>query len=1215
MLSISKSRKLKHLPGLAINLFLSFSLISCDWFNLNIENFFVKYTETAAIEKDYKTNSIGKSISGIECVESNEDKSVNFYLRNPQHYKLLFSYEFDHKEIDLKFNPNDICTFIQADNGELMTMTFGQDFLHRIEMGEVQELDDDGNPTGRIQKDISGTITIKESETERTFDPYHLEILVNSAPPRMRGAVIQRDQPVPNNSGNKAHLVACFNIKDLNNTVHQADTKQLYIGDELYNIDFSGGSISITDSRGSTTGLKLSATAPAALCHLDGSESVFAAGASADGYLPLYYTTDIDADSDIASNTISYTIELKDDENFSTAVIVENVTDRLRPPQVNVTSTAIDYAADDTTGTFDLVISHSGECYHNENGVEVDSTPVTTTTSITYEVYNQSGTVVAEGTKTSPVTVPVEIGKYYVKAYASCIGYIDSDYMNDDEEHCSTPENAFTVHRSQNFYVRKTGNNGINNGSKNKPYRTIQKCIDQIRNMAQNDPTDNYYCIILQSDISVDSSDTSSVLADFTKTGVSSDEELVYYIEGNSYTVNATGKSTASKIGSGTKVILNNVNIKGAGIEVDSGTLDFESGSIKGITSNDSGCAIKALSGELFLGTDGLVTVSGNTCTADEDPCAVYIGGTTDCGITKAVIYDNKDSDDNPANLYLAKNSDQQKLLNITGAITGTKIGIQTESEPVAGSYVTFTNAYGYNQGNNEDVTPGTYFIGDKEGVGFDAATGEAVLAKNGGSFNINFEEDITFALESMYVPYHTEKTMNIIVTKKKTVGTETKETDVTADCTDFNYSLCYFGDDIGSTYYTNSTTRSFTIKNTLRSGTYKLFVSCKYHNVIYSQELEVGVRTTDEFYVSENGDDSNSGLTAQQPLKTFGRALKLFEGTGSTNFLTIYISGNVQLGTLNSERTNALNTTIPSLRIESPTGASINGGSATILRVNSQSAVVIKNVKLVNDESTYALKLENAKAKLTVQGKTALGNVYLKNGSFINADSSLELPSGFENYALVTPERTALGTKVCEGDWQKFENFILTCKDTFNNQDYLRFVNRAGKISLGYEFVPTWEKHLPDLSDDDIIGLMNDATAVNGVRVYNNWQLCNNHANVGYDQERWAKMVGSTLVFRTNEGRYGVMTLFHVYRKEYKKGLKKHKKMEAYWWMRFTGEGEQESRAMDSFNSDIDCAFHGETGNVNDIHTGNGSAINGATFYVLHYGNKWPGNVDDCWM
>lgn len=1213
MFSIKKYSKLKSLFGLTTSLFLSFSLISCDLFNLDLEGFFVKYTETAAIDKDFKTDSIGIDISGIECVESNEDKTVTFYLRNPQHYKLLFSYEFDHKEIAGKFSSQDVCSFSQSDDGNSMTMTFNKEFLYELEMGAVEELDEEENPTGRIQKDISGTILITESETERVFEPYHLQIAVNSLPPRMRGAVIQRDQGVPNNSGKTAHLVACFNIKNLSGTVHQADTKDLYIGNELYHIDFSSGSISITDSNGSTTGLKLSVTPPPALCHLDGSESVFTASSSADGYLPLYYTTDIDADSEIASNTLSYTIKLKDDANFSTSATVENVIDRLRPPSVNVTSTATDYSADDVTGTFDLVISHGGESFHKEGDVEIESTPASKTPSITYEVYNQSGTVVAEGTKASPVTIPVEIGKYYVKAYASCAGYIDSDYMDDDETHCASLSNAFTVHRSQNFYVNKQGSNGACNGSKNKPYRTIQKCIDQIREIAENDPTDNSYSIILQSDITSDSSDTTSILADFTKNGVSSTEDLVYYIEGNGYTINAAEKTVAAKLSGGTNVTFDNVNIKGAGIQVDSGILKFTSGSVKDISSSTAGCAIKALGGDLYLGTEGLVTVSGNTCSAEENPCAVYIGGTASIAVKKAYIYNNKDSDNHPANLYLAKDEDSnQKLLTIIDTLTGSKIGIQTESLPAAGSFVTFTNAYGYNNSKNQNVTPGTYFIGDKDGVGFDAATGEAVLAKNGGSFNINFEEDITFALESMYVPYHTQKEMKIIVTKKKTEGTEIKETDVTADCTNFNYSLCYYGDDIGSDYYTNSTTHSFTIKDTLPSGTYRLFVSCKYNNVLYSQEIEVGVRTTDEFYVSENGDDGNNGRSASQPLKTFGRALKLFENSGSTNFLTIYVSGNVQLGTLNTERTNTLDATIPSLRIESPTGASINGGSSTILKVNSQSAITIRNVKFVNDESTYALNINNAKAKLTIQGKTALGRVYLKNGTFITADASLELPSGLENYAVVTPERTALGTKVCEGKSAKFGKIKLTCKDTFNNEEYLRFVNDEGKISLGYEFIPSWEKRLPDLSDDDIKGLINDgATAVNGVRVLNSCQLCNAHANVSYDQERWARMVGTTVVFRTNEWNYGVMTLEHVVRDK----VGKKKMMRAYWRIRFIGQGEQDSRGMDSENSDIDVAFAGTNGRTNDIHTGNGRAINGATFYVLHYGNKWPDNVDNCWM
>ncbi|MCR5079853.1 MAG: hypothetical protein K6B17_00730, partial [Treponema sp.] len=371
-----------NFPSLSHSLFsliFIFSLTSCDFFHVGVKEFFVKYTETAAIEKDVKSDSIGKSLSGIDCIESNEDKSIIFYLRNPQAYRLEFSYTFDHEEIAEHFDSYETdgtILYDQSADGSVMTMTFAHSFLHELEMGAIAEYDEDGNPTGKCIKDISGIIHIVESETRRVFESYHLELAVNSAPPRIRGAVIQRNKPSPAPSGETAYFVVCFNIKNLNNTVHQADTKDLYIGSELYHVDFSGGSIAITDEEGSSSNLKLSTTAPTSLYNVDGADTVFAAGTSAEGFVPLYYTTDINADSVTAANAVSYKIQLKDFDGFDTAVTVANVTDRLRPPQVNVNATSTEYAADDVTGTFDLVISHSGECYHNEEGVEVAGEPV-----------------------------------------------------------------------------------------------------------------------------------------------------------------------------------------------------------------------------------------------------------------------------------------------------------------------------------------------------------------------------------------------------------------------------------------------------------------------------------------------------------------------------------------------------------------------------------------------------------------------------------------------------------------------------------------------------------------------------------------------------------------------------------------------------------------------------------------------------------------------
>lgn len=77
--------------------FLSFT--SCDFINVGVKSYFEYYTETAAVIKEENENSIGKSVEGIDCIESNEDKSLTLYLRNPQSFNLIFSYVFDSSDI------------------------------------------------------------------------------------------------------------------------------------------------------------------------------------------------------------------------------------------------------------------------------------------------------------------------------------------------------------------------------------------------------------------------------------------------------------------------------------------------------------------------------------------------------------------------------------------------------------------------------------------------------------------------------------------------------------------------------------------------------------------------------------------------------------------------------------------------------------------------------------------------------------------------------------------------------------------------------------------------------------------------------------------------------------------------------------------------------------------------------------------------------------
>ena len=285
--------------------FLSFFLsllISCgDIFNPTyddpVKEFFQKYTDSAAIEISVYTSSIGKSVSGTDCFESNGDKSIFFFLRNPQGYNLKFSYTFDHPEIASTFPDYESLGYVSfvLSNAKLdLTLVFSKEFLNKIEMGEVQVKDSDGNPTGEIIKDISGTINIYEAETLRAFQPYHVSVIANSAPPRIRGAMFQRDRKKSEDDAagtRTSRYVVCLNVKNFSDTVHEADTKYIYFNSECYALTFSSESVSVSYcGGGSDSNGTLSATAPANLWNLDDSDSGFLA---ATGYLPLYYTLNI----------------------------------------------------------------------------------------------------------------------------------------------------------------------------------------------------------------------------------------------------------------------------------------------------------------------------------------------------------------------------------------------------------------------------------------------------------------------------------------------------------------------------------------------------------------------------------------------------------------------------------------------------------------------------------------------------------------------------------------------------------------------------------------------------------------------------------------------------------------------------------------------------------------------------------------------------------
>ena len=958
-------------------IFLQLFLSSCGniTFNEPVNEFFEYYTNSAEIIEHNIFDSIGSGNDGLDTFLSDSDKTIYLQLRNPQQYILDFNYEFDNSQIAAKAAQfSDSVRFTQASDNQSAVLIFGKNFLNSVDNNEVIS-------GTQIIKDLSGTITVHEASTQREFKSYKISVMVNTPPPRAAGAVFQRDQPASLTPGTTAQYIVCFNIKNLTGTFHEKDTKDLYIGSEHYRISYETGSLVISDPNNYG---KLSLTPPD-LYNLDGSAQIFTPLTSA-GYTAVYYSSGVDPNSLEASSTIGYSLALYDDFGFSSSTYVSNRSDKLRPPSISVLSTGTDYCADDDTGIYNVVLSHNRSSYHYDENGETEGEPSSGMPVITYTFYNAAdNSEVSSGSGTAPITIPLENGQYYVKAFASYNGYVDSDLMSE----CSTTASKFTIHKSANYYINKNAS-ADGNGSKRKPYSKITQCIAAINAAENNDPVSTGYKIILQSDLSADNSEST------TDAFAAIDSAIKVTVEGNGYTIDGTGYDRAFLIDSGAEVTFNNLNISGSGIDVNNSKLSYESGSISGIQSTGyAGSAIKVSgsSGILELGSeDGIVTITGNTAGFTQPSGAVYIDNDSTLNLYKAVINNNYDGDGNKANLYLKSSGSIPAKINICSPLTGSQIGIKSNLPPALGTTIQFTERYGYNGGYNNGVNPGTYFIGDEHGVGYDESNGEAILALSGGEINLDFDETVTFSLESAYIPFHERKLMNINV--RKTLGTE--EIDITSACTDFNYSLSYFGEDVGNLYYDNtSVTNSVQIYNNLRSGNYVLFVRCKYNGFTYSQELNVYVRTLDELYVSETGDDSNSGARQAEALRTFSRALGLIRESGTRNFVIIHISGNVELGDISAAgHLNTCTSELARLTVQGSTSnAKITASGSSVLEIgnNGPRSIVLDNIcfERENDNSS-TIKLIRQNCDLTLRGNSRIsGKLEVSKGSVIAVDST----------------------------------------------------------------------------------------------------------------------------------------------------------------------------------------------------------------------------------
>ena len=553
---VGKKRRL-GLSGFLSFLFI-FLITSCNQFNASVYEYLEHYSDEAFIGGADIIEKLEEQYEGIDCIESNGDKIITLWLANPQEYNIIANYHFDDSRINEDFIQDGV-SLTQSEDKWSITLRFSKAFLDKVDIGTLEELDNQGNPTGRQQKNLSGFITLVDADSGRVFSedkPFHLSVMVDSTPPRAQGVVFQKLN---------SKYVICFNLPVMNGTVHEKDTKDLYVGNRHYNIVYSGNSMSIQNDNG-TVASEFSITSGQLLTgvtDLDGSASTFVV---LPGCNQIYYKTDIDPSTQ--EDEISYKITLKDDYDFDNPVTVSNQMAKLEQPTINFTSSD-SVSVRETDGKADLIISHTGNASYKDGNGLIQSkqcpSPV-----IEYEIFDNSGHSVKSGHGAAPVTVSLERGKYYVEAYAQAEGFCDGDKYTGFG---SSSSSVFTLKSPLLYYVRNTGNSN-NNGSSLFPFDSIDRAIQEINTNHLPLIADGsvQYTIRLLSDIS--SPATISNIAGSTFT-----------LDGNNYKINLNGATGSALIiqRANQGVLIKNLTVTGAASGDDGAVMISE-----GIKSNSS---------------------------------------------------------------------------------------------------------------------------------------------------------------------------------------------------------------------------------------------------------------------------------------------------------------------------------------------------------------------------------------------------------------------------------------------------------------------------------------------------------------------------------------------------------------------------------------------------------------------------------------------------
>ena len=574
-----------------------FSLVSCDNFNKPVRGWFDYYTNSAGIEDFSVPESIGK-YAGMNVIESNSDKEVYFYLRNPKNYPLNFHYNAGEEtdNANVEFAPEQ-----DSSNSSVAKIILPHTTLNEIEKNSI------------TNKNISGQIKINVAdETEREFTSFYLPLFVNSAPPPVKSPILQLDAE----SGGK--YILCFFVPITSGSVHE-DTKKIFINNDEFKLD-SDGTVKNADG---TANSNFSYTKPSSIFVIPGCDVDFDSLPEITGYKKCFYKTGIPQ----SDSETKFTITLKDDYNFTSSANVSNKAKRLAPPMIlngaAEVASGSNHLADGDTKQLGVIFKHWGKNIdHTPSGpvtiyYEIEKTSAPQTTITGHKDVAAFGSTV----------VNLSGGTYTIRSWVTKPYSIDSEVLE---------VTNVVIKEPQLYYVANAAGGGSDedshDGSKNKPFASIEKAISTYK-MARFNNSELDSCEIrVKTNLIFDVSDAYGVSDSY----IGNDASGRIFVRGwNGVKIidmsNVPGKR-AVHVAHSANLTLENFTFIGCANTASEKTAVCNYGTLtlRNCTVTDNSCYGVWNSGSFFL--EGKVVIDGNTF--EGSPSNLYLDGRSEEKIT-----------------------------------------------------------------------------------------------------------------------------------------------------------------------------------------------------------------------------------------------------------------------------------------------------------------------------------------------------------------------------------------------------------------------------------------------------------------------------------------------------------------------------------------------------------------------------------------------------